>query len=194
MAKAIVNSVTHNVQKTSAAGKSYTVSVLSYTTEKGQTKKTDIFSNAAYFKTVRDLAQGDEIDVKMVQNGNFWNVSDIVKLASGGGGDVPKQPSSAPVPARAPFVEDKERQASIQRQNALTNATNLVSQMLALELFKKTTKPNVLVEEIIKIASAFEGYTSGRDVQTKLESKKADTTTKDSDIEDVLGKDDEVPF
>lgn len=193
MAKAIVNSVTHNVQKTSAAGKSYTVSVLSYTTEKGQTKKTDIFSNATYFKTVRDLTQGDEIDVKMVQNGNYWNVSDIVKLSSLAGSSS-KQPSSAPVPARAPFVEDKERQASIQRQNALTNATNLVSQMLSSELFKKTTKPNVLVEEIIKIASAFEGYTSGRDVPSKLEAKKADTPTKDSDIEDVLGKDDEVPF
>lgn len=193
MARATVNSVTHNVQKTSAAGKSYTVSVLSYTTEKGQTKKTDIFSNATYFKTVRDLTQGDEIDVKMVQNGNYWNVSDIVKLSSLAGSS-PKQPSSAPVPARAPFVEDKERQASIQRQNALTNATNLVSQMLSSELFKKTTKPYVLVEEIIKIASAFEGYTSGRDVPSKLEAKKADTTTKDSDIEDVLGKDDEVPF
>ena len=180
MAKAIVNSVTHNVQKTSASGKSYTVSVLSYTTEKGQTKKTDIFSNAAYFKTVRDLAQGDEINVKMVQNGNFWNVSDVVKLASGGGGDVPKQPSSAPTPARAPFVEDKERQASIQRQNALTNATNLVSSMLAQEMFKKTTKPNILIEEIIKIASSFEDYTSGRTKPTATESVKPSVDSADA--------------
>lgn len=178
MGIATVNSVTHNVQKTSAQGKSYTVSTLSYTTEKGQTKKQDIFTSAPYFKVVSGLAQGDIIDVKMVQNGQFWNISDIKKTGSSGGASQSTIPSVTP--SRPPFVEDKEKQASIQRQNALTNATNLVSSMLAQEMFKKTTKPNILIDEIIKIASAFEDYTSGRTKLTATESVKPSVDSADT--------------
>lgn len=185
MARAIVNSVTHNVQKTSNAGKSYIVSTLSYTTDKGQTKKADIFTTVPYFKVVRDLAQGDEIEVKMVQNNGYWNVSDIVKVDAPSASQRSPQPT-API-TRAPFVEDKEKQASIQRQNALTNATNLVAQMIASEMFKKTTKPAILIEEIIKTAAAFEDYTSGREVPTKLGSQKP-SVSGSTEVGDVLEK------
>ena len=183
MAKGIVQQVVFNVPKMSKAGKSYNVMQLKYVTEKGQTKTEDIFENATYASVIKGLAPGDEVDVVYVKNGNFFNVTDV-KQVSKGTGVAPAQ--APPMKAFTPGgrVEDPEKQASIQRQNALTNATNLVSAMIAQEMFKKTIKTNILIEEILKIATTFEGYTSGKDKVEKLVST----------IPSLEGSTEEAPF
>lgn len=178
MAKGIVQQVIFNVQKTAKSGKTYNVIQLKYTTEKGLVKTEDIFENAAYANVVKGLAPGDEVEVIYVKNGNFFNVTDI-KQGTKGTGVAPSVPPQSK--GYTPRVEDPEKQASIQRQNALTNATNLVSAMIAQEMFKKTTKPNILIDEILKIATSFEGYTSGKDKIEKLVASIPSIASDDSD-------------
>lgn len=174
MAKGIVSQIMFNVPKTSKAGKAYNVIQLKFTTEKGQSKTESIFESASFAGVLKTLAPGDEIEATYVKNGEFFNLTDVKLLNKGAG--VAPAPQAGASKGYTAKVEDPEKQASIQRQNALTNATTLVTAMLSQEMFKKTTKPAILIQEIISIATAFEGYTSGRDKLAKLESTVADVT------------------
>lgn len=168
MTMAIVGQIQFNVQKMSKANKPYNVTVLKYTTEAGMVKTENCFDSVPYASVLKTLSAGDEIDVTLVKNGEFYNLSDLklVKKSTGEASVI----GATPAKYTPKYTEDSDRQSSIQRQNALTNATNLVSAMVANELFKKTTKQSILVDEIIKIATQFEGYTSGRDKIEKLTS------------------------
>lgn len=69
---------------------------------------------------------GATVDFKMEKKGQFWNVTDIT-LA---GQPTPDAPQSIQKPVKEEVThnlpEGTERQSSIEVQNALTNATNLV--------------------------------------------------------------------
>lgn len=96
----------------------------------------------------------------------FHNINGNVRIVSSGGSPVP--PTSSGIVAKVAKVGEPilARDRLILRQNALTNAVNFVSSQ------EISTDP----AEVLKIASIFEGYTSG-DVEKKAaESSKEEPT------------------
>lgn len=199
MAQGIVKQITFNVPKVSKAGKAYSVTNLKFITEGGAAKSEFIFENATFHSVVAGLGIGDKIDATYIKNGEFWNLTDVKLVEKGTG-------TSAPSPSSPPFVggvvsnttsmdkgagsfgfDSGDKQASIQRQNALTNATHLVAAMLGQEMYKKTTKLSILMNEIITIADTFEGYTSGRTKVEALESTIPSTTGKTKSVDPETG-------
>lgn len=163
MATGIVQSVEFNVAKTSKAGKNYTVTTLKYITDKGQPKTENAFSDCDYKDELAKLAPGDTIEVKYVKKDfkgkDVWNMVGVTLLSKGDG----VAPSTTPRMASGGFKESPEKQASIERQNGLTNATMLVKTMVEKDLFKKAAcTPDLLVAECIRIANKFQEFTSGK--------------------------------
>lgn len=171
MATGIVQSVEFNVSKTSKAGKDYQVTILKYVTDKGQAKTENAFKGVDYEAELMKLAPGDKIEVKYEKkqfNGkDVWNMIGVVLLEKGDG----VAPTAGGFGAKKSSTETPEKQASIERQNGLTNAVNLMGKMLDREMFKKTCTPDFLVNECIRIANHFQDYTSGRLALTQLVSQ-----------------------
>lgn len=86
----------------------------------------------------------------------------VKKLAAVGGGSAPitgNRDAGFPVPVTSDKI-------SILRQNALTNARELVQAYPSV--FGVDKKPDEMVAKILQIASKFSDYTSGRDVEEKV--------------------------
>ena len=101
-------------------------------------------------------------------------VETVEVLTSGDGSSPVKKPTavgggSAPITGNrdagfpVPVTSDK---ISILRQNALTNARELVQAYPSV--FGVDKKPDDMVAKILEIASKFSDYTSGRDVEEKV--------------------------
>ena len=185
-----VTRVEHNAKGPGKNGK-YDGSILS-TVSEGGNKRNDFVSKSREAgdqgSVVAGLAVGDKVELKIEKSGDFFNLSrdkDAIKLVEKGDGKISTIPSSGggggAKPAFGSYKEDPEKQAAIIRQNALTNATNLVTTMLTNGLFKKTVTADVLVCEITRIAGELAGYTSGTGTITKLTAGTGSAPSKDVD-------------
>jgi hypothetical protein len=154
----------------------YTVGV-----ESDAKRKDFVFDNSKQFKVLQECAVGNIVELKIVKNGDFFNlakeddaivlVSKEVKIESTPPTKSPEGPATGAVqtgslstiPAKeyTKYKEDPDKQAAIIRQNALTNATNLV---IACGV------PNVdnAIKHIIATAIQFAKFTSGEDMTEYL--------------------------
>ena len=159
MAIGIVQEIKFNVQKESKSGKKYTVTQLKYTTEKGQVKTENCFSDVKFADVLKTLAAGDKIDAKYTKNGEFFNLVDVT-LVEKGSGVAP----SVPTKSGSSYKEDPEKQAAIIRQNALTNAVNFVTAdtvVATLKGDKSKLSADILADLVVAMARKFESYTAG---------------------------------
>lgn len=193
--KATVTFVQKDFNKTFKNGKSYTGTELSFITENGAKKKEFVFPNARYASVAASLVKGDIIEVTYEKSGDFFNLTNVVFIEKG----------TAPAPSTSTsgsgyksggtggsYTEAPEKQASIQRQNALTNATSLVVAALEQGVYKKTTSPEIILTEVIRIATQFTAFNSG-ELQAKTIT--ADTSAIQIDNSDVpFDMDDDVAF
>ena len=171
MAKATVTQVELNFTKSFNNGKSFTGTQLSFITEKGGAKKEFIFSNAPYMNVVKDLAAGDVIDAVYVKNGVYFNLNDV-KLIEKGAGEAPKfGGGSTGGAAVKTYGKSPQENASIIRQNALTNSVNFVTKCVDSGAYKKGVTPDLLITEVLRIAKEFASFSSG---ELQVESLKED--------------------
>lgn len=142
----------------------YKVTELFTLTEKGQKRKDIIFNNSDIYPVVKTLKAGDTVDLKMKKNGDFWNVVGIEKVE----GVV--APSSNNSNNNYYKGNTTEKDEAIARMSVLKTATDLVTTCLEQGLYKKTTKPEILLDEIFKIADTMKQFVSGEDKTAALES------------------------
>lgn len=159
----------------------YTVTKLVVTTDKGEDKSYNIFTNQPYHNVVAQLVPGDNIELKMEKNGKYWNVVDVIKVQppAGGNGVVGKsytQSGSSP-----------DKDIAIARAVTLKAAVELYSALVSAGLTKKTLKPDAAAEEVLALCKKFEGYCTLAD---DLEGLTSDTSSikgqeADSDFEEA---------
>jgi len=189
MANAVVNKIEFNQKLKDKFDGAY----LYATTDKGQKKKEFIFQKSDIFKVLSEISVGDEVELKYVQNGDYWNLSAIKPLgtkSSGGGQSVIPTSSAPSAPAKSsggyqPRYCDSEayvkhKDLMIIRQSTMKAATDLVVAMLNKDMFKKTATADFLVEEVSRLASKLEGQVTGeaalKDLSSSIET--LDTTGK----------------
>jgi hypothetical protein len=183
--KAVVKDLKLNINKTFKSGKSFDGDEITFQTEKNQRKTEFIFARSPMHKVVQGISVGDTIEVSYEKNGEYFNLSNITLVEKGSGVVSPPQSSAYSKPSGG-YAEPPEKQASIQRQNALTNATTLVTAALEQGSYKKATPSAILVDEVLKIAEQFTAFNSG-DLQK--------TTVLDTSSVIVGGREeDDVPF
>ena len=189
MAIYTVSKLDHNTTGPGKAGK-YPGSTIYWASDNGNKRIDFIFKSRKagdQGSVIAELAVGDRCDVKIVKSGDFYNVDradDAIKLLEKGDGKVSTIPSPASKStgySGGGYKEDPEKQAAIIRQNALTNATNLVVAMLNRDMFKKTASPDVLICEITRVATELVKYTSGATIAE---------ISKDVKTADPVGEDD----
>lgn len=177
--KAQVTEIKFNVE---FKGK-YKVTELHSLTEKGKNRKDIIFQNSDMFPVVKTLKVGDNIDLKMKQNGDFWNVVGVEKLSDA---DVAATPSTS-TNNYSKAYNNPERDTAITRMSVLKTATDLITNCLAQGMYKKAITPEILVDDIFKYAYEFEQYVQGQRQKAELASTMDDITQDTSD-------DDDLPF
>jgi hypothetical protein len=145
----------------------YRVTKLYVINDKGEDKEYTVFTNAKYHPTVAGLKAGENIELKMVKNGAYWNIEDVSKVegqvstpTSGGSGGSYKREESG------------NKDIAIARAVSLKAGVELYGNLIAAGLVKKTLKPDAAVEEVFAIVKKFEGYCT---LETDLESLTSDT-------------------
>lgn len=155
----------------------YTVTKLAVTTDKGEDKSYNIFTNQPYHNVVAQLIPGDNIELKMEKNGKYWNVSDVIKVqaSAGGNGVVGKsytQSGSSP-----------DKDIAIARAVTLKAAVELYSALVSAGLTKKTLKPDAAAEEVLTLCKKFEGYCTLADDLEGLTSDTSSIKGQDTDAD-----------
>ncbi len=184
MAKATVVKIEYNVKLKGMYDGCY----FHTQTENGQKRKDFIFQKSDTFQVVKDLVAGDIVELKIEKKGDFYNLKDVVatgdkaastpsvspstpqasKPSSGGGGWAASYAQS----------EDyiKHKDLMIIRQSTMKAAADLVTAMLAKEMFKKTATADFLVEEVGRIAAKLEAQVTGeaacKDLEASVETLK----------------------
>lgn len=128
-----------------------------------------VFENSKQFKVLQECATGDIVELKIVKNGDYFNLAkddDAIVLVEKTKAEV--QQETAPVIEKVAvkpysgYKEDPDKQAAIIRQNALTNATNLIVASSKIE------NTDNAIKYIIATAIQFAKYTSGEDMTEYL--------------------------
>ena len=156
-------------------------------TENGQKRKDFIFQKSDTFQVVKDLVAGDIVELKIEKKGDFYNLKDVVPSGEKSAATPTSVPSSPSKPsgggsgwtASYAQTEDyiKHKDLMIIRQSTMKAAVDLVTAMLAKEMFKKTATADFLVEECYRIASKFEGQVTGKAAIAELASSVASLDT-----------------
>lgn len=110
---------------------------------------------------------GDVVDIEFTEGryGKDVDAKTGIKVVGGGAAAPATAPrSAAPAPSysggKGVFpIPALDGQRSIVRQNALTNARELIQTAMALS--KKSYEPDEIVASIIRVAKQFEAYTAG---------------------------------
>lgn len=155
----------------------YTVTKLAVTTDKGEDKSYNIFTNQPCHNVVAQLVPGDNIELKMEKNGKYWNVVDVIKVqppASGNGvvGKSYTQSGSSP-----------DKDIAIARAVTLKAAVELYSALVSAGLTKKTLKPDAAAEEVLALCKKFEGYCTLADDLEGLTSDTSSIKGQDTDAD-----------
>lgn len=122
----------------------------------GKTSAKKILSFAPVFNAMKEADGGDQFDIEMVKEGDFWNWMKATKL-DGSAASAPFTPDAPKAQMTRPSTyetaeERAKKQVYIIRQSSLTNAINL----LAANGGKKNT-----VEEVISTAEQFVQFVLG---------------------------------
>lgn len=162
----------------------YTVTKLAVTTDKGEDKSYNIFTNQPYHNVVAQLVPGDNIELKMEKNGKYWNVVDVIKVQAPAGVGQ-KQGGMGKSYTQSGSSQDKD--IAIARAVTLKAAVELYSALVSAGLTKKTLKPDAAAEEVLALCKKFEGYCTLAD---DLEGLTSDTSSikgqdTDADFEEV---------
>lgn len=107
------------------------------------------------------VEKGAKVSFKFKENGTFKNLSGKVTVISS------TAPSGGGFKPRGDY-ENSDRQLSICRQNALTNARELMT--VIYEHNPESFKDRDIIEDIIQAAYRFEDYTTGKLDREDLES------------------------
>jgi hypothetical protein len=168
MAIGTVSFVALNMSKTFKNGKTYEGTDFSFITEAGIKKKEFVFANAPFTKVLETLSAGDKIEATYVKNGDYFNLTDVKLIEKGNGvaGSKLGNSTGGTPKGSGGFGESPEKQASIQRQNALTNALSMIHLLFEQECYKKKTSPDIILNETLRFAKAFAAFNSG-ELQTE---------------------------
>jgi hypothetical protein len=155
-------------------------------TSSGQKRKDFIFQKSDMFPVLRELSVGDEIDLKIVKEGEYWNLKDIkptgnkqaastapitsasatTKASSSGSGWQPRYSDSEEY--------TKHKDLMIIKQSSLKTASDLVIAMLNKDMFKKTATADFIVQETLRIQQMFQaditGVASGKALEASVTS------------------------
>ena len=164
----------------------YTVTKLAVTTDKGEDKSYNIFTNQPYHNVVAQLVPGDNIELKMEKNGKYWNVVDVIKVQAPAGGGQ-KQGGMGTSYTQSGSSQDKD--IAIARAVTLKAAVELYSALVSAGLTKKTLKPDAAAEEVLALCKKFEGYCTLADDLSDLTSDMSSLATGGDD-----GEYEETPF
>lgn len=162
--RATVVSINRNAQGTSARGSyTYTELVTQGEPYKGQAKppRTHKIFKPEIVAMLSGINVGDTVEYTTDQT-QYKNLETIRKIS--GGSAAPSAGSSAS-PAKSSGGgggyrnDDPETQLRIARSVALKAAGDIVGKLLEREgTFKKTTKPELIYEEVVKVSQYFEKY------------------------------------
>jgi hypothetical protein len=157
----------------------YKVTELHSLTEKGQKRKDIVFNNSDIYPSVKSLKVGDTIDLKMKKNGDFWNVIGVEKIVNN-----IKEVDGSSVGNYNNVKNITDKDEAIARMSVLKTATDLVTTCLEQGIYKKTIKPEILLDEIFKFADKLKMYVSGEDKIEALESTMDDISSNDDESDD----------
>jgi hypothetical protein len=179
MAQATVIALDFNAAKGAYKGVAVTVK-----NEKG-VKEHFVFGNSPIAKEIKQLSVGDTVEVGMTQNGKFWNLGSIAKVdastapAPTAKGTYPSKPSYGGGSSdKYQYSEEyiKRKDLSIARQSSVKAAIELVSNMLAQGLYKKTITPDFIYQEVQRYTNSIASYVTLKTDDDILDSSMEDIT------------------
>lgn len=159
--------------------------------------------NADQISQFESVGVGNTANVKMVKNGNFWNVGNVEldepNSSGGTGGSAPASSGGGSRPASSGKKSDNYRKPEeIIRVNALTSAVNLTGKMIDLNAQEKTklyntkTSTDLLVSDVLDLAAKFEAYIRGEKDAPVTESDSSDVKKPvDAEEPEIPGDDQE---
>jgi hypothetical protein len=160
--KAIITALKFNVNGVSKDNKPYKYTELTIRPVDGGKEKTSrIFPKTTLANLCANVTVGDYIEYQ-VDDTSYANLLSFQKCSTPEKDAAPTA-SAAPAgkPAYVPY-DDSKKSGDIARAVALKAAVDIVSAMLSNELFKKTSKPELIVSETFAIAKAYEDYLTGK--------------------------------
>lgn len=157
--KAIITALKFNCNGVSKDNKPYKYTELTIRPIEGGKEKTSrIFPKTTLANLCATVTIGDYIEYQ-VDETSYANLVSFQKIAA------PVKDEAAPTgaPAGKAYVpyDDSKKSGDIARAVALKAAVDIVSSMLSNELFKKTSKPELIISETFAIAKAYEDYLTG---------------------------------
>lgn len=149
-------------------------------TANGQKRKDFIFKKSEQYQVLTKLEAGDEIELKLEKNGQYYNLKDIIPTGNKSAGSAPASSGGTPTAGGkaggsgwVPRFSDteeyiKKRDISIIRQCSLKAAVDIVAAMLHKDMYKKSATPDFIAEEIGRLANKFENQVTGEGAMDKL--------------------------
>lgn len=118
---------------------------------KEEAKKLVDFNNKEVFETASSLSAGDNINITIEKQGDFWNWTNLTSLEGGGKtySQVAETRSARPTSTFETSEERAKKQIYIVRQSSLG---------AAIEYFKLTEAKKVKTEDIMLLAKQFENF------------------------------------
>lgn len=147
-------------------------------TANGQKRKDFIFKKSEQYQVLSKLEPGDEIELKLEKNGQYYNLKDIIPTGNKSGASTPAASTPAASGSKGggswvPRFSDTEayvnkRDTSIIRQCSLKAAVDIVAAMLHKDMYKKSATPDFIAEEIGRLSNKFENQITGEGAMDKL--------------------------
>lgn len=124
-------------------------------------KEYRVFTNKPYHALVLQLQKSDRVELKMVKNGSYWDIEDIILLEKSTSSGQIQQEQEVKSGGNTFTPEQKVSQEEI-RQFAVGVSFGLVNTVFAGGgHFKKTASPSILVDAILDSADRITRYVKG---------------------------------
>lgn len=161
--KAIITALKFNCNGVSKDNKPYKYTELSIRPiEGGKEKTVRIFPKTTLANLCTTVTVGDYIEYQ-VDETSYANLVSFQKIAAPARDDASSSGAGSAPTGKKEYVpyDDSKKSGDIARAVALKAAVDIVGHMLASELFKKTSKPELIISETFAIAKAYEDYLTG---------------------------------
>lgn len=173
MARMKVNKIELNVEKMGKNGPFKTHKIVLMNVEKMTTKTEQVPAFLPAGGVIATLKEGDLVDAKYEQKGNFWNLVEIVKVegaASSTEQSVIPSATTQQYQRGGGYKEDPDKQMSIARQNVSRTAMDFVTKLIEIGVYdKKKLVPDFAFAEVLRFAKRLEGYVLLKEDESKLE-------------------------
>lgn len=158
--KAIITALKFNQTGTSAAGKAYKYTEVTLRPIDGGKEKTSkAFPKTPLANACTTVSVGDYVEYQ-VDESQYANLVSFQKCAAPAKDEAPVSTVPTGKKEYVPY-DDSKKSGDIARAVALKASVDIVSAMLSNELFKKTSKPELIISETFAIAKAYEDYLTG---------------------------------